>query len=67
MEAHEVKTDDASPKNLERLKSIGNNLLTRSVSMIHPETGLPDIVPLDMSLSANQSERITNNKASLIR
>lgn len=67
MKAYEAKTDDASPENLKRLEKIGKNLLTRSVSLTHPDTGLPEVVPVGLSLSGNQSESVTNNKIALIR
>lgn len=66
MKAYEAKTDDASPENLKRLEKIGKNLLTRSVSLTHPDTGLPEVVPVGLSLSGNQSESVTNNKIALI-
>lgn len=67
MKGHEAKTDDASPENLKRLEKVGKNLLTRSVSATHPDTGLPEIAHLDNSMSANQSESVTSNKVALIR
>ncbi|EXB55986.1 Patatin group A-3 [Morus notabilis] len=66
MKAHEAKTDDANPENLKRLEKVGKNLLTRSVSATHPDTGLPEIAHLDNSMSANQSESVTSNKVALI-
>ncbi|GMN52260.1 hypothetical protein TIFTF001_021408 [Ficus carica] len=64
MKTHEEKIDNASFENLWRLEKVGKNLLTRSVLVTHPDTGLP--VSHDMFLSADQSESIANNKAALI-